>query len=58
MVSGGVVRFDFATLVHSYEVLVGSGIDENILDWNNREILCKIPLLNIHILVTFEKHIY
>ena len=42
MVSGGVVRFDFAILVHSNEVLVGSSIDENILDWNNRDILWNV----------------
>ena len=42
MVSGGVVRFDFAILVHSNEVLVGSGIGKNVLDWNNREILCNV----------------
>ena len=39
MVSGGVVRFDCATLIYSNEVLVGSGVGEDVFDWDNREIL-------------------
>ena len=51
MVSGGVVRFDFATLVHSNEVLVGSGAGENVLDWDNREIVWKFYWAQVQCIV-------